>query len=107
MIELILLLGILLTVGFAIIVAQIVALARIFKSRAWVFVAGGFVVLAARTLWSFLKLPAAVIKAIGDQRMPENLTLEQWIMTGTVFVMIALFIAGFDTLRQNLRAVGV
>lgn len=107
MIELILGLGFLLTVGYGVMIAQIVVLARLLRSWAWIFIAIGFVIAGMRTIWGFIQRPAILIRAAASGNIPEGFTLEQWILLGTTFLSIGFLIAGFDRLRQDLRHIGL
>lgn len=101
MIEVILALGFILTVGYAVMVAQIVALARLLRSQAWILIAAGFVSAGVRMVWGFIQRPSAMIRAVANGNMPEQLTAEQWIVFASTFLTIGLLIAGFDRLRRD------
>lgn len=106
-VELLLGLGFALTIGFGVIVAQIVVLARILRSRAWLLLALAFITLYLRIIWAFIKQPATMIRAIGAGSMPESIPLESWIMIAALFLTVGLFIAAFDQQRRDLRHIGV
>lgn len=105
MIELLLGLTVLIVVGYGVIIVQMITLARLFRSRAWVLLAGGFVVTGARIGWGFIRLPARLIRNV--ERIPDALSIEQWILIVAAFVAIVLFILGLNVLRRNLRAIGI
>lgn len=101
MIELILGLGFILAVGYAVMVAQIVALARLLRSWAWTLIAAGFVTAGVRTIWGFIQRPSALIRAAANGNLPEVLTVEQWILLSSTFLSLGLLIAGFDRLKRD------
>lgn len=106
-IEELLMIAFLLVCAWGVVVAQVIALSRLFKTRAWTFLMLGVLVIGLRQVWGFLRLPAAVLKAQTQGVLPENLTTEQYITIAAAFVAIGFLIAGFDKLRRDLRRIGV
>lgn len=102
-----LLISFLFTVLYGVVVAQAIALYRVLKSSAWMFLASGFVIAGLRLLWGLVRLPSAILKAQGKGQIPDSLTTEQYILIGGAFIALGLWIAGFDRLRRDLRKVGV
>ena len=106
-IEELFLLSFVLCCSFAVVVAQIIQLARLLRSRAWRLIAAGILVIGLRQLWNLIRLPAAILTAKAKGAMPESLTLENWLAIGAAFLAVGLLIAGFDSLRRDLRKIGI
>lgn len=106
-IEELLTIAFLLVCAWGVVVAQVAALSRIFKTRAWTFLAIGVIVIGGRQVWGLVRLPAAILKAQTQGVLPERLTSEQYITITAAFVAIGLLIAGFDRLRRDLRKIGI
>lgn len=92
---------------YVVIVFQSIALARLLRSKGWALFGSGLLVLGARQIWGFIKLPTAILEAQAKGYMPENLTAEQWILTGALIAALGLVIAGFDKLRRDFRKLGL
>jgi hypothetical protein len=95
------------TVGYMIVVAQAFALQRVLNSIAWKLIAGAFALSGARIVWSLIRLPATIMRAQAEHRMPERLTGEEWVQIGWAGLVIVVLIFGFDRLRRDLRKVGI
>lgn len=106
-IEQLLVVAFLLVCAWGVVVAQVIALSRVLKTRAWVFVAVGVLVIGMRQVWGFVRLPTMILKAQARGTMPESLTVEQYITIAAAFVAIGFLITGFDKLRRDLRKIGV
>lgn len=106
-IEELLTIAFLLVCAWGVVVAQVIALGRIFKTRAWTFLMVGVLVIGLRQVWGFVRLPAGILKAQAQGVMPENLTAEQYITIAAAFIAIGFLIAGFDKLRRDLRKIGI
>ena len=102
MIEVILGLGFILTVGYVVLVAQIISLARMLRSWAWTLIAAGFVIAGLRAIWGFIQRPGVMIRAIANGNVPQGLSTEQWILLFMGFLSLGLVIAGFDRLRRDV-----
>lgn len=106
-IEQLIFISFLLVCGFGVVVAQSIALGRIFRTRAWWLLASAMLLIGLRQVWGLLRLPAAILKAQRAGIMPERLSLEQWVTIGAGFLAIGLLIMALDTLRRDLRRIGI
>ena len=100
------------TVGYAVLVAQTIALNRVFKrvaghySPAWAMFAAAFIITGSLRVWSMLRLPIAIMRAKVQGALPESLTFEQWLTVSGAFVVMVLLIVAFDRHRRDLHALG-
>lgn len=86
---------------------QIVALARIYHSGAWLVGAVAFILLGSKQIKNLLRLPAAIMDAQAKGVMINHLSLEQWIDVIWSYAAIAAFIWFLDWLRRDLKKIGV
>lgn len=96
-----------LTVGYAVVMFQIVTLARLHRSTAWWVGAGTFVLSAGKAVKGLVRLPAAIIEAQMKGYMVTRLTGEQWLDVVWSYLIIAGLVWFFDRLRRDLKKLGV
>lgn len=90
-----------------VLIAQAVALGRIYRSLCWWLYSVAYVVLAGLQLWSLIRLPAAILRAQARGEMPDSLTWEQTIRIGMIFLFLALVGLAQDRNRRDLRKLGI
>lgn len=99
-------------VGYGVLVAQVVALNRVFRkisgyySPAWLLFGAGFALAGALRLWQLLRLPVAVMQAKVDGTLPQSFTLEQWAQIAGSALVILLIALAFDRHRRDLLKLG-
>ena len=94
-------------VGFGVIAAQSIAIARILHSRAGWYKAAAFALIGLLQVWTFVRLSAAINEARAKGALPDSLPLTQWVRVGVIFIAVGLLIAGFDRMRRDLRKLGI
>lgn len=95
------------TIAFGVVIAQVIALSRIFQSWAWYLLAIGMGLIGALRVWSALRLPAAILKAQTQGQLPTEISVEQWLVIGMSFTAVGFLILAFDRLRRDLRRIQV
>lgn len=95
-----------LTMGFGWVVVQSLGLSRVLRSWSWYAIAGGLFVIGGLQVWSFVKLPTALMKAQMAGQLPDSLTLEQDLRIALIVSAITLLIVGFAKLRKDLHNIG-
>lgn len=112
-IEQLLLLSFLFAAGSGVLVAQVIALNRVFRkasgfySPAWALFGVAFASTGLLRVWSMIRLPIAILRAKTQGVLPEQLNKEQWITIGVSLLAMALFIIALDRHRRDLRKLGV
>jgi len=112
-IEQLLLLSFVFTIGYGVIVAQTIALNRVFYkfvgyySRAWALFSIAFTIAGGLRVWALIRLPIQIAQAQSKGALPANLTFEQKITIGLSMLVIALLILAFDRHRRDLLRLGV
>lgn len=106
-IEQLILLSIALIVGVGVILAQLIALSRRYRSLCWWLYSAAFLLLTGIQVWSLLKLPVAILKAQTLGQLPESLNAEQWINIAVRFAFVGLIIAANDVNRRTLDSLGI
>jgi len=89
------------------IIFQVVALSRLYQSKAWMILASGWILVGALHTWNTARLPIALTQAKLRGAIPDGLTPEQWIRIAGLFITLWLFIIGHDRLRRDLRKLGI
>jgi hypothetical protein len=107
MIEMLQILGLVSAAFCVTVLFQAFRLIRILRSTGWVLLLTGFMVFGGLRIWQYIRLPSAMIRAIGAGAMPERLTLEQWVGIIASLGFFALIVAGLDFLRRDLEHIGV
>lgn len=102
-----LLLSFIFAVGYVVIIFQVVALSRLYQSRGWGILAGGFILAGSIQIWRLIRFPLMIMQARIHGTLPEFLTAEQWVNIGTAYVVVILLIIGFDKLRRDLKTLGI
>ena len=90
------------TVEMLALVVIIAILGSYLKSRAWVCIVSGFVLIGGLRLYGLFKLPAAIMRAQMQGAMPESLNAEIWSTTILALIALGLLIVGFDILRRDM-----
>ena len=94
-----------LAVGFVVIVFQMVALARIYRSWSWWVGAGTFLLLGVKQQYALVKLPAVIVQAQLKGVMIESMTTEQWVNVAWSYAVTAGFIWWLDWMRRDFEKV--
>lgn len=94
-------------IAFAVVMFQVIILARIYRSWAWWVGAGTFVLLASRQIYGLVTLPSSLVQAQMKGTMIERLTWDQWLLVLWAYAIVAGFIWFFDWLRRDLKKLGV
>lgn len=106
-IEQLLLLSFLFAIGYVVIMFQVIALSRLYRSQAWKILAAGFILAGAMQVWRLIRLPITMMQAQARGTLPDQLTWEQWFNVGMGFAIVGVLIIGFDKLRRDLRKIGI
>ena len=86
---------------------QIITLARVYRSWSWATGAGAFVLLGAKQIKNFIRLPSAILEAQMKGVMIERLNWEQLIDVTWSYLIIAAFIVWLDWMKRDLEKLGV
>ena len=100
----ILIIGLVYVVALIVVVAQCIALNRIYKSLAWKFYAAAWLLLGLTQVYNFLILPASIARARQLGVLTDHLPLEFWFRFAIGLAFLGLIVAAQDRKRRDLRA---
>lgn len=90
-----------------VVVFQVAALWRVFRSRSWLLSMLAFIVFASIEVWRFVRLSGAIMRAQAKDALPATLTFEQWVNVGLLFLFFGLIMVSYDKLRRDMRRMGI
>lgn len=93
---------------FVVIVFQVINISRRLPRSGWIVVAIAFGALGALQAYRFIRSAATLMDAQRQgYKVPDQLTLEQWLVVVWVYAVIIAFIVGFYLIRRGLRNQGL